>query len=102
MLGFSPASAELGALSFKLHRQLAEKDNGYKNWGYSKSTGTTFAEGLGRSGTSHEQWMESGGSRAEAAGAREFVENGRGPAWLLRKDGDDVEVVTKDGTAAQV
>lgn len=46
--------------------------------------------------------MESGGSRAEAAIAREFVSGGRGPTWLLKGDADDVEVVTEDGAVAQV
>ena len=31
---FSPAAAELGALSFGLHRQLAEEHNGSEAWGY--------------------------------------------------------------------
>ena len=34
---FSPAAAPLGALSFELHRALAEQHNGRTRWGYSES-----------------------------------------------------------------
>lgn len=85
-----------------MHRRLAEKDGGYSNWGYSKSTGTTFVEGDGRLEKDGKQWLENGGSRAEVAGSHEFVQGEGGPAWLLKKDGEKVEVLSEDGSVAQV
>lgn len=101
-VGFGPATASLGALSFDLHKQLAEKDHGYEKWGYSKSTGTTFTEDQSRRGQRIEQWLRDGGSRAEAANDHEFVEGEGGPAWLRRGPGQNVNVVGDEGTVAQV
>ena len=41
---FSPQLAKLGELSFDLHKQLAEENDGYERWGYTRSTGTSLAE----------------------------------------------------------
>ncbi|KAG9727465.1 FAD dependent oxidoreductase, partial [Aureobasidium melanogenum] len=100
---FGPASAPLGLLSFKLHKQLADEHDGAQKWGYSRSTGASFAEGEDPTGEEAREgeWLESGRSRAEVAGAHEFVE-GEGPAWLTRRKGDGYDVVSADETVAQV
>ncbi|KAG9961842.1 FAD dependent oxidoreductase, partial [Aureobasidium melanogenum] len=100
---FGPASAPLGLLSFKLHKQLADEHDGAQKWGYSRSTGASFAEGEDPTGEEAREgeWLESGRSRAEVAGAHEFVE-GEGPAWLIRRKGDGYDVVSADETVAQV
>lgn len=103
---FGPASAPLGLLSFKLHKQLANEHDGAQKWGYARSTGASFAEsedvvgdedGDGKEG----EWLEGGRSRAEVAGAHEFCE-GEGPAWLMRRKGDEFDVISADETVAQV
>jgi len=48
-----------------------------------------------------EDWLLEGGSRAEVAGEHEF-HHGRGPAWLTRKRGDNVDLISEDETCAQV
>ncbi|KAG9642217.1 FAD dependent oxidoreductase, partial [Aureobasidium melanogenum] len=100
---FGPASAPLGLHSFKLHKQLADEHDGAQKWGYSRSTGASFAEGEDPTGEEAREgeWLESGRSRAEVAGAHEFVE-GEGPAWLTRRKGDGYDVVSADETVAQV
>ncbi|CAK3817507.1 hypothetical protein BTJ68_02472 [Lecanosticta acicola] len=98
---FGPATASLGALSFRLHEALARENDGYKRWGYSRSTGTSLVDGGG--GSVHEgDWLAEGGSRAEAAGMHEYGNDGVGPRWLKRRKGDYVEVISEEGGVAQV
>ena len=96
---FSSAVAPLGALSFKLHKELAEQHDGRRRWGYSKSTGTSLSEGIGRS-RGHD-WLREGASRAEVSGKHEFWE-GEGPAWLTKQKGQSMEIISEDGSTAQV
>lgn len=98
--GFAPPVAPLGALSFSLHKSLAEQNNGRERWGYSRSTGASLTSRRKSRGSSHD-WLSSGASRAEAAGVHEFFE-GEGPAWLAKKRGDRLETISEDGTVAQV
>ncbi|KAK8200133.1 FAD dependent oxidoreductase [Phyllosticta capitalensis] len=102
---FAPSVAPLGALSFRLHRELADQFDGRKKWGFCVSTGTSLShdpddteEAVLGSG---EDWLSNGTSRAEAAGAHEFKE-GEGPAWLIRKTGSSLEVISKGGSTAQI
>jgi glycine/D-amino acid oxidase-like deaminating enzyme len=105
---FSPSAAALGGLSFEEHRRLAEEHNGREKWGYSRSIGTSYTPGKGKtmSGENGTDWLRHGASRAEAAavGVGEFVDESEegGPAWLRRGNGDRVEVISKEGTTAQV
>nr|POF13253.1 putative oxidoreductase c1f5.03c [Quercus suber] len=100
---FGPATASLGALSFKLHKQLAEDHDGGKEWGYSRSTGTSMIEGSSKKGGARGyDWIRHGGSRAEAAGVHEFAGDAQGPAWLTRKSQDRIEVLSEGETAGQV
>jgi glycine/D-amino acid oxidase-like deaminating enzyme len=101
---FGPASAPLGLLSFKLHKQLADEYDGAGKWGYARSTGASFADTEDTVGDEDDQegeWLEGGRSRAEVAGTREFCE-GEGPAWLMRREGDGYDVISADETVAQV
>lgn len=95
---FSSSVAPLGALSFDLHKQLAEEHNGRDRWGYSRSTGTSLADTGGKRG---EDWLREGNSRAEAAGRHDFV-NGDGPAWLTGGGTGKVEVISEGDSTAQV
>ena len=101
---FGPATAPLGALSFRLHKDLAERNHGREKWGYSRSTSTSVVEnGWKRNGTglNGHDWIMQGGSRADVKGEHEFW-TGEGPSWLAKKEGQNVDVMAESGTAAQV
>ncbi|KAK8132689.1 oxidoreductase [Apiospora kogelbergensis] len=97
---FSPASAALGALSFEEHRKLAEKDDGAEKWGYAQSTSITLSPPTNSSAKKVDVWCRDGASRAEAASGDST--KGVAPPWLKREDGDAVEVISDEGTVAQV
>lgn len=100
---FGPATASLGALSFRLHDELAKKYDGMKRWGYSRSTGTSLVDGGGgATSAGGGDWLNEGGSRAEAAGVHEYGNDGVGPRWLKRREGDQVEAISEEGGVAQV
>ncbi|KAK7914557.1 hypothetical protein PG985_012260 [Apiospora marii] len=96
---FSPASAELGALSFEEHRKLAEKDSGAGKWGYARSTSISLSPPT-NSKEKVDVWCRDGASRAEAASGDSS--KGVAPPWLRREDGDAVEVISDEGTVAQL
>ncbi|XXH03125.1 hypothetical protein Hte_009518 [Hypoxylon texense] len=98
---FSAASAELGALSFDEHRRLAEKDDGARRWGYARSTSISLSPAA-RSKKRVDVWCRDGASRAEAASGGAEAEAGVAPPWLRRGEGDAVEVISDEGTVAQV
>ena len=84
---FGPASASLGALSFDLHKQLAEEHDGAARWGYCRSTSTSLVEtkagsdeGGGGGGARGEDWLRQG-SRTQVAAKHELVYS-KGPVWL--------------------
>ncbi|KAK0933086.1 hypothetical protein LTR29_015346 [Friedmanniomyces endolithicus] len=92
---FGPPTASLGALSFRLHKKLAEANNGKEEWGYSRSTGASLAEGRQKNRGAQggdSDWLSEGGSRAQTAARHEFVGDKIGPAWLTRREGDEVEM----------
>jgi glycine/D-amino acid oxidase-like deaminating enzyme len=99
---FGPSTASLGALSFRLHQELADKHDGKTNWGYSRSTGTSLMEGSRSSGPQSEDWLAEGGSRADVAAMHEYHSDSVGPAWLTRRKGDEVEMLSEHGGVAQV
>ena len=70
---FGPATASLGALSFRLHQELAEKHNGHANWGYSPSTGTSFVPSSPIRGHNREERR----ANKKAKEARKKAENRR-------------------------
>jgi hypothetical protein len=100
--GFAPSVAPLGALSFKLHKQLAEEYNGKEEWGYSRTTATSLGSGTKSAITRRgEDWLRDGASRADATGARDPF-NDDGPAWLSRHIGSTVDTISADRSVAQV
>jgi len=101
--GFAPSVAPLGALSFALHRQLAERFGGRHKWGYSKSTGTSLSrDGESAAGGSGEDWLRDGSSRRSAA--KDAVEDRAGawPGWLAREKGCNLEVISSEDSVAQL
>ena len=95
---FSSSSASLGALSFDLHKELAEQNNGVEKWGYSRSTSTSMIEISGKRG---DEWLRDGMSRAEAKAAHKS-EQRYGPMWLTQSKNGRVDIISQDGSTAQV
>ena len=103
---FGPPTASLGALSFRLHQELADKHDGYKNWGYCRSTASSFMEGPQSArafeGSGSEDWLSQGGSRAQEAGVHAISDEDGAPSWLTRGRGSQSEVIGEVGGVAQV
>jgi glycine/D-amino acid oxidase-like deaminating enzyme len=98
---FAPSVAPLGALSFKLHKELAERHNGRKVWGYSTSTGTSWSQDSEVVGGSGEDFLSNGTSRAQAAGPAPSLDS-QGPVWLKKTEGGSLEVISKENSTAQM
>jgi hypothetical protein len=102
--GFAPSNASLGALSFKLHKDLASAHNGRKTWGYSMSTGISLNEmqdSEAAVGGSGEDFLADGTSRAQATRSKSS-ERKVVPEWLKRADGGSLEEISTEGTVAQM
>ncbi|KAK7751113.1 hypothetical protein SLS62_006942 [Diatrype stigma] len=110
---FSPATAALGALSFDEHRALAARDDGPRNWGYVRSAAVSLSragdkDGEEVKGDGVDVWCRDGESRAVAAAASggDAVAAAAGaattPPWLRSGQGDAVEVISEEGTVAQI
>lgn len=52
--------------------------------------------------SSDKDWLANGGSRGQVAATHEYSGERPGPAWLTRREGDRVEVLSEDGGVAQV
>ncbi|KAI4618039.1 uncharacterized protein J4E87_008048 [Alternaria ethzedia] len=101
---FAPSVASLGALSFKLHADLAKAHSGRTTWGYSQSTGISLSQDSESAiGGSGEDWLENGTSRAQLANHNKpWEEQAAGPEWLRRTQEGIMEVISRDGTTAQI
>jgi len=101
---FAPSVASLGALSFKLHTELAQTHNGRATWGFLPSTGISLSQDSEAAVTgSGEDWLENGTSRAQLASHnRPWEEEPAGPEWLRRTKEGIMEVISRDGTTAQI
>ncbi|KAI0053368.1 FAD dependent oxidoreductase [Auriscalpium vulgare] len=94
-----PATASLGALSFDLHRALAEKHDGARRWGYAASAAFSLASVAGGEERG-EDWLFQGTSRALMARGR--AGGGDLPAWLAQNNSASVEALSSGDTTAQV
>ena len=110
---FSPASASLGELSFRLHKELADQFNGKRKWSYSTSTALSMSiDDTGVSGKKQrgEDWLLEGTSRSAVAtaGSAERKANGEmlqddgSPAWITPQEGGTVEIISSEDGCAQV
>ncbi|KAI9870383.1 MAG: hypothetical protein M1830_004315, partial [Pleopsidium flavum] len=99
---FGPFVSSLGALSFDLHKQLADEHGGRDKWGWSPSTGTSLVDSEKAGNAARgDDWLREGSSRAEVAGDHDFT-GGEGPAWLTKHKGGSVEVISQGDSTAQV
>ncbi|KAF2444980.1 FAD dependent oxidoreductase [Karstenula rhodostoma CBS 690.94] len=99
---FAPSSASLGALSFRLHQELANAHEGRTTWGYAPSTGISLSsveDNESAVGGSGADWLADGTSRAQATKMEKSL-SAKGPVWLKMKEG--MEVISQDGTVAQI
>ena len=121
---FSSSLADLGILSFDLHRSLADDNSGAEKWGYAGSTGLSLitrktAKTLEPSSVVRgESWLLHGASRAEAAASSasapasgshtpvESLANGTDlselPKWLAIASRPRVEVISHMDSTAQI
>lgn len=101
---FPPETASLGELSFALHRELAQGNDGRERWGYTESTPVDLqVTGAAVSKFAGGDWLQRGTSRAEdAGGTAERDERDPSPLWLTKQPGGVVEKISADGSAAQV
>lgn len=101
---FSSASASLGALSFAEHKRLAEENDGARTWGYAPSTATSYVAGdqaaAGRE--RGDDWLREGTSRADAASGKTLEAGNRHHIEWLNRGKGSVEVLSEEGSAAQV
>lgn len=96
--------SSLGALSFQLHADLAAAHSGRATWGYALSTGISLSQDSESAVSgSGEDWLESGTSRAQLASHnRPWEEESAGPRWLRRTKDGIMEVISREGTTAQI
>ena len=94
---FVPVLEALGELSFDLHKELAEKHDGYRKWGYSPSSASNLGGSAGDGNGA--DWLREGVSRSTAAAtSAKTIHNG--PAWL--KDRAALDVISDGSSTAQV
>lgn len=103
---FSPSVSSLGALSFDLHKKLAEEHDGAKEWGYSPSTGLSITD-INAPATQGkgEDWLFEGTTRALAASGQSVPGESDTPKWLAIGRGlaqANVEKISDGNTTAQV
>lgn len=107
---YSSAMLPLGALSFSLHKSIADANNGSELWGYSGSTGISLGPPLTEDNDSAqpaeggEDWLLQGTSRAQVAQRNEQYGKSRDdrPSWLRVGHGQSCEVMSGADSTAQV
>ncbi|KAI5794466.1 FAD dependent oxidoreductase superfamily [Peziza echinospora] len=115
---FSSSVADLGALSFSVHKELAEKHGGREKWGYAGSIGVSLiTPGIvaelhsSKEDERWESWLFQGTSRAEAAVtpapsepsvALEGTAAADMPPWLQLSGHPQVEVISRPDSTSQI
>jgi glycine/D-amino acid oxidase-like deaminating enzyme len=102
---FSPAASALGELSFNLHKQLAEENDGKRKWGYCATTALSvnIDEHSRKSRRRGEDWLFEGMSRAGAARNHPGLESmNLAPTWMTKVEGGAVDVIATGETTAQL
>ncbi|KAF8473127.1 FAD dependent oxidoreductase [Kalaharituber pfeilii] len=118
---FSSSLADLGILSFDLHKKLAELHGGREKWGYSGSIGLSLITKPTVNGIISkprgESWLFQGTSRAEVASksggsvdgtctpvetAVAVTDSADIPPWLSISSQPQVEVISRPDSTAQI
>lgn len=107
----------MGLLSFDEHKKLAEENAGAEKWGYSVSRSMSYVSRIaadnsrksGKKGVRGDDWLRVGGSRAETASGNDGVSvkeaaviTAEWPKWFKKNEGDEMELISKKGSTAQV
>lgn len=89
---FQSPTQELGELSFRLHKELAEEFDGARRWGYAETTSLSVSQ-TGGDSTEHEKggdwedWLFGGRSRGHMATDSSALQtNPSWPEWLSRNN----------------
>ncbi|KAK5654387.1 hypothetical protein OQA88_7296 [Cercophora sp. LCS_1] len=106
---FASEVASLGALSYELHKQLAADSGGRERWKYSPTTSVNYTQSAENASTGKQRgddWLRHGTSRVQAA-PDEVTKDGEpashvSPAWLRRVKGDHIELISTEGSTAQL
>ena len=61
-----------------------------------------MAEDRRTGGKRGDDWLRQGGSRAEVKGQHEFWGDSNGPAWLTKRQGQSVELISEDNSTGVV
>ncbi|KAK4942973.1 hypothetical protein LTR10_017357 [Elasticomyces elasticus] len=107
---FSPAVSSLGALSFRLHRELAENHNGPHRWGYAPSHVYSLSvdeRGVSRAGKKEkaDAWLQEGTSRAQLVqteGKGVMLNDDGTPAVFTPQEGGTLETIASPDECAQI
>jgi glycine/D-amino acid oxidase-like deaminating enzyme len=102
---FSSSLAELGELSFRLHKELADRYDGRRNWGYSGTVALSLNETHNNNdlrsteGQRGEDWLLEGDTRRITASRTSSPSNHHPewPQWLKKVDAHLLS--TADSTA---
>jgi glycine/D-amino acid oxidase-like deaminating enzyme len=92
---FSRNVAQLGLLSFNLHAQLAEENDGRTKWGWSQSM-TFSADSLGNEW----DWLSNNNFRLDHKAAASETHNASDPSWV--NPSVKLQPMSESGTTAQV
>jgi glycine/D-amino acid oxidase-like deaminating enzyme len=96
---FASPTASLGALSFRLHKELADEFDGESKWGYAPSVAYSIAS-VGAGGKKGEDWLFEGTSRSQTAANSQAVSSSSVlPSWLAPTP---AEIISSPETTAQV
>ncbi|KIW56993.1 hypothetical protein PV05_05599 [Exophiala xenobiotica] len=112
---FSPAVSSLGALSFRLHRELAEEHNGQRKWGYAGSHVYSLSvddHGISSKGSKgskgrREDWLLEGTSRAGLVESKSddkgaMLNDDGSPAAFTPQVGGSLDTIANPEDCAQV
>ncbi|ENH69689.1 Putative oxidoreductase C1F5.03c [Fusarium oxysporum f. sp. cubense race 1] len=93
--------ASLGPLSFDEHEKLAKQFDGREKWLYAKSVTVNYELPRRRpKGSTGQDWLREGGSRADVIEERGEVKDRNSPPWLRRIKGDALSLLDNgEGTA---
>ncbi|KAF2843443.1 FAD dependent oxidoreductase-like protein superfamily [Patellaria atrata CBS 101060] len=98
---FAPSVSSLGALSFRLHKELAEKHGGREKWGYCRSTGTSLSQETDVAGHRGDDWLRAEPTRTLPESGHE-QQSGKGPVWLTKRKGSSIEVISGHDSTGQI
>jgi glycine/D-amino acid oxidase-like deaminating enzyme len=106
---YAPNVLPLGELSFALHKELADRHDGFRKWGYAPSTGISLGspEDDDEEGERAEDWLLEGTSRSAVADRNSRSKADRhdrsiAPKWLRKGLKQRLDTISEGDSTAQV